>query len=175
MMRLLYPLTTANVDVTGTTTETTWVSWNIPANTLKANGLIHVVILFDFLKNTGGAETVTLRVKYGATTMFGDASASITDNAARRDGRCEFWLAADGATNAQLLRGYWVTGAGTAVSVAGTGDLAGNLGNSGANWGGSAAEDSTADKTLLVSIQHSGASGSLSSRLLSAFIEAAAA
>lgn len=170
MARLLYDPITTNVDVNTSAAETTWASWVIPANTLKTNQAIHVVIIFDFLKNTGGAETVTLRIKYGATTMFADASASITNNAARRDGRCEFWLSGDAATNIQLLRGYWVTGAPTAAT-SGTGDFAGNLGNSGANWGGSAAEDSTADKTLAVTIQHSGASANLSSRLLYAYAE----
>ncbi len=170
MSRRLYAPTTTNVDVTGSAAETTWASWTIPANTLDTNGLIHGIVLFDFLKNTGGAETVRLRVKYGATTMFNDVSAAITNNAARRDGRCEFWLCADGATNAQLLRGYWVTGAATAAT-AGTGDFAGNLGNSGANWGGTAAIDSTAAQTLAVTIQHSGSSANLASRLLQAFIE----
>lgn len=170
MARLLYDPTVTNVDVVSSAAETTWASWVIPANTLKTNQVVKVTIIWDFLNNTAGADFFTLRVKYGATTMFADASAAIVNNAARRDGVLEFWLVGDTATNVQLLRGRMQLGA-VAAATTGTGDLAGTLGMSGAPWGGSAAEDSTAAKTLTVTIQNNVNSASYSVRLLEAYIE----
>lgn len=166
--------TPTNVDVVSTVTETTWLSWNVPANTLKTGGGIKCTIIFDFLNNTAGAGFFTLRVKYGATTMFADASAAIANNAARRDGILEVWLMGDTATNVQLCRGRMQLG-GVAAATTGTGDLAGLLGMSGAPWGGAAAEDSTADKTFAITIQPNVNSASYSVRLLHGYIEALAA
>jgi hypothetical protein len=170
MSRLLYDPITTNVDVNTSAAETTWASWVIPANTLKTNQVVKVTIIWDFLNNTGAGDFFTLRVKYGATTVFADASAAITAGAARRDGVLEFWLMGDTATNVQLLRGRMQLGAQSAATT-GTGDLAGTLGMSGASWGGAAAEDSTADKTLAVTIQNNVNSINFSVRLLEAHIE----
>ena len=162
--------TSTNVDVASSAVETTWFTFSVPANTIGTTGVLHCVIQYDFLNNTGAGDTFTLRVKYGATTMFDDLSGAPVTNAARRIGKLEFWVAGDGATNSQLLAGSMTLGAPTAATT-GTGDFAGNLGLSGAPWGGSAAEDSTAAKTLLVSIQNTTSTANYSVRLLHALLE----
>lgn len=166
--------TPTNVDVVSSVAETTWLSWNVPANTLRTNRGVKVTIIYDFLNDTGAGDFFTLRVKYGATTMFADASAAIGANAARRDGVLEVWLMGDTATNVQLCRGRMQLG-GVSAATTGTGDLAGTVGMAGAPWGGAAAEDSTADKTLAITIQNNVNSANYSVRLLHGYVEELAA
>lgn len=162
--------TATNVDVVSTAAETTWLTFSVPANTVGTLGTLHCVIQYDFLNNTGAGDTFTLRVKYGATTMFDDLSVAVVANAARRDGILEFWVAGDGATNSQLLSGSLRLGSVTAATT-GTGDIAGTVAMSGSPFGGAAAEDSTAAKTLAVTIQNTTNSINYSVRLLQAFLE----
>ncbi len=171
MARLLYAPTTANVDHVSSVTETTWASWVIPANTLGSSGAVRFEIVADILNNTGAGDTFTLRIKYGATTMFADLTVGFGTDAARRPVRLLCTLAADGATNAQILSGTLITGPLTATT-SGTGDLIGTLaGAGGLAIGGTSAEDSTAAKTLAVTVQNTTNSANYSVRLLEAYIE----
>lgn len=170
MSRLLYAPTTANVDHVSSVTETTLATWSIPANTLGTSGVIHVYINWDYLNNSGAGETLRLRVKYGATTMFNDITPSIPSNAARRAGVMDLYLHADGATNAQLLSGRFHLSA-VSATTAGTGDFGAIDILPARTIGGTAAIDSTAAQNLVVTAQNTTNNANISTRLLSAFIE----
>ena len=130
---------------------------------------VRLTLIGDHFNNSGGGRTFTLRVKYGATTLFNDVSANIGVHAARHELRIALELFNQGATNDQIMQGSLALGADTATT-AGRGDLAASSIIS-SPFGGDSAEDSTAAKDLVVTVQHSIADANLSLRRQLAILE----
>ncbi len=152
--------TTAVID--NSAAETSIFSGTIPAGTLGTSGAVRVVLTGQVLNDSGSGQGFTLRVKYGGTTMYADASnATIFGNSAtRRAWRMEFTLFSDGTTSSQRVEGLiGPVGAAAAVTT-GYGDLAASVALPAAPVGGTAAADSTADQTFDVTIQLTAASAS---------------
>ena len=145
-----------------TTSETTLYSFSVPANALGATGALRCKIYGQFRPNTAAA-TFTIRVKFGATTMWADVTASRAIDTDIAAFEIEFVLA-NTATNAQRLGGYCHLGQ-TIAATNGFGDMsladgaAGNLSNS-TPFYGTAAIDTTAAATLDVTAQLSAAGAS---------------
>lgn len=145
-VRVLYKLNTSGT-IVNTTTETSSWSVSIPGGTLGTTHQLRITVLGEC---QSGAHTITVRVKYGATTVLsGTFPASNNASFAFRG-----WLSALAATNAQLAYGEYIHGTTTT-----------NNGAMDQNSGGvpemaidsTIAEDSTAAKTLDFTIQHSAA------------------
>jgi len=134
---------TSQTSVTNTTTETTIYSYTVPGGTLGTSNMLRLTIWGQYLNNTGGARTLTIKVKYGATTVADETRATNAD-AANQDFKLEAFLMAAGATNSQK-GGFVIHGANV------------NQIFSNASYG-TAAEDSTASKTLTVTVTHDSAS-----------------
>jgi len=142
-------------------TEETLYTYSVPGNTI-AGGVLRLTLAGDYLNNSGASRTFTLRIKYGATTLYDDATASIGATAVRRNWELQVTLGNTASTNDQWMTAKWIWGSGTAT--AGQGDFAltpGALTTFQPLMTGTAAEDSTASKTLAVTIQHSTNNASL--------------
>jgi hypothetical protein len=122
---------TSNQEVGNTTTETTIFSKSIPGDTIGASGLLKLDAIID-LKEDAAEPTVTFRLKFGGTTI-----ATISGVAAGAGTRLPIILRAllanKGATNSQL----------------------GQLIVNGSVDDGTASQDSTAAKDLVLTAQWS--------------------
>lgn len=143
----------------------------IPGGTLGTTGVVKFSINGQLTNSTGGNVTFTLKVLFGGTTYFQDATANIGSNANPRAFRIDGELSADNSTSAQRLTGIiWIAPAGTVTT--GYGDL-GSAGSIlyGNGFGGTPTEDSTADKTFDVTITASTANASYTVRVHSAYVQ----
>lgn len=155
--------TTPTGVASNTTAETTLYTYTVKANTLGTDRAIRLNIRGTFRIETSC--TLTLRIKFGATTMWADVTPSRTAVA----GVIGSWmldvtLQASGATNSQKLGGDLYLG-NLIAATNGNGDMsqaegaAGNLANSCAPYG-TAAIDSTADAAFVVTVQMSAGNAS---------------
>lgn len=134
----------SNVTVTNTATETTIYTYSVPANTLGTNRALRFTLNGTYLNNSAANRTVTVRVKYGATTILTKVSPTIPTSATTGSFAIEGFVAAQ--NSASIQTGYmW-------VSFEGGDDIT--------RWvddKGSAAEDSTGALNLVVTVQLSSA------------------
>lgn len=144
--------------------ETLW-SHSVPGGTLGTAGKLELVLLAEVEQNSAGSLTGTIRVKFGSTTMMGD-SGGIANTASGRALHVHVYLAAMGATNAQVVNGLVGISDGGAGSVAGRANVWGQGPPSTVD--GTATEDSTAAKTLSVTWQWQSAQANTSVKLRSA-------
>lgn len=71
--------------VNNTTTETDLFSSTLPAFALEvANRSVRLKLAGEFLNNTGGADTLVIRVKIGTTTLLATVALSLAASANRR-------------------------------------------------------------------------------------------
>jgi hypothetical protein len=148
------------VDVNNTAAETTVYTKSIAANTLGTQRSLRLTMIADQLHNNVAGDTCTLRCKYGGTTLVTlGSSFGGTLSAARRTVRLTFEIINLNATNSQngqLFIKYDPTTGGAIQEVGGA---------------GTAAVDSTAAQTLLVSAQWSAASLNDSFKMISTTLE----
>lgn len=174
MLSLYTPTDGGTVDVVSSTTETALMSETILGGDMGIARAVTVLMFGDFLNNDGADRNFTLRIKYGGTTHYGD-QAAIGTAATRRGWKLEFTIANIGADDAQFAIGTWMIGGTTAGSVNGIGPIDGGLlgGTPGAGAAGQAsvfssaglsAVDTSADKTLEVTVELGTNSANLSFR-----------
>lgn len=155
-------------DVVSTVAETTVYTFSVPGGTLGTNRTIRLSLIGDVL--SAAARTLTLRVKYGATTVL---TAAVTLGAVGARGQMTFVgeLTALNATNAQVAKGV-LTMSNTGADATGTMQLTTPTNGfvfAGTNSG--VAEDSTAAKTLSVTFQNSAAEAGTSMRVHTVLLE----
>lgn len=135
-------ITTATIS--NSTAETTIYTYNLPANTLSTNKILKIVVAGTYLNNSGGNKTVTIRMKYGATTVITATTGNIATSATVGQFTYTFYLIAVGATDAQQGYFYGLHTSGTGVQLA-------------AQDNGTAAIDSTASADIVVTADLSAA------------------
>lgn len=160
----------STLNVENTTTETTIFTHSIPGNTLGTNKLLRLTISGDYLGNSATARFITIRVKYGATTIYADATNTIVIDASRRAVLLTVLVGAANATNSQVLGGY-INVSDPGGTTSGTGDVADDEIFAHTSIQGFASEDSTLAKDLTVTIQHSAAETNVSFRRQIAILE----
>ncbi|MCI0558811.1 MAG: hypothetical protein MN733_09965 [Nitrososphaera sp.] len=145
----------ADLTVVNTAVETSVFSHSVPANSMGTNRALNLVLIGDVLQNNTG-ENLTLRIKFGGTTIWQDASNAFAADADRRGFFLEIWLANRGATNSQIGGGV-VSPQATAIVTAPTTGIAGDLGDAGMDGSpmtfAASSIDTTAAATLDVTIQ----------------------
>ena len=118
-----------------------------------------------YVNSSGSSSTLTVRIKYGATTLYGDATQGFASGANTMAWVLDFTLGAS-ATNAQRMNGRFEVSENSQAATTGFGDLSIATGSKGGSMNsplrGTSAIDSTAVQTLLVTIQHSQSSASTS-------------
>jgi len=134
---------TTDLAINTTVTETSLYSYSVAANTLGTQNIVQIRIV-ALVYYSGGARTITFRVKFGATTLV--TSAPISSAAGTHSVELVITLKGDGATNAQKAT----------LSCAGEAP-AGHL----PGGDGTATEDSTAAKTLDITVENDLSSASL--------------
>lgn len=171
---------TGTYDLVNSTTESSLISgaaasgtsgFRIPANTLGLVGAVRLTLIGDYLNNSGGNQSCTIKIKFGGTVFYGDAVGSIGASANRYPARIQVVLANLNATNSNLLQGLapnWGT-VPTTGSVAGLVSVMSNL-----RMVTSAVQsiDTTADQYLDVTAAHGAANANLSIRRHAAYAEA---
>ena len=169
LLSLGHPLeapTTADNDINTTAAETTLYSVTIPANKLGTNGSAEMFIKGDFLYNNNTADTITIRAKFGGLTVLEPTAFTPSGglNAVRFPYELTVRIDNRGATNAQLtslaftaLTGSGANGIGNVLRSPAANLVIGNMQNT-------AATDTTASQSLLVSVQWSASSANNSWR-----------
>ena len=146
------------VTVSGTAAETSIYSYSVPANTLSTDKVLRLTMVGTYLNNSGANRTVTLRLKYGATTLFSRVTGNVAASATTGSFSAVCYLAAANSTSAQNGACHFHVFSGATL----TQFLAA---------GGSSAIDSTSSQDLVVTAQHSNASASINLTIRSANLE----
>lgn len=94
----------STVDVVNTTAETTIYAYTLPGGIMGTNRMLRFTVLGDLLYNNDMADTFTMRLRLGATTItaslnYGNSSTSST----RRPNRYIWEMANLGAANSQHI------------------------------------------------------------------------
>lgn len=140
-----------------TASETTLYTVTVPANSMGANGVVHMVIHGYYKNNSAGTDTFRLRIKFGGTTWYSDLTAAFANNADLHPFTYDIRVGNLNATNAQWVTGTLFMNFGTATT--GIGDIktigAGQIGGVVASDPTSAPNiDTSSAQALLVSITH---------------------
>jgi hypothetical protein len=136
----------AQVTINNSTTKTAILTYTIAADKLSTDNVYTGKIFCNMNNTTGSAETVTLSLGYGGTTLT-TATGLSCSLGVQRFVMIEFILGANAATNAQW-GGIWGIALNDTNNTL-TGDR------------GTAAEDSTGDLNLVVSITWGSAAAGL--------------
>jgi hypothetical protein len=131
--------------------------------------MLRLSIRGTFFNNSGSGRTVQIRVKFGGTTIIDKTSSNISTSANPGTFEADIELQADGATNAQHVGGRMTIPIGAAITT-GTGSglvQAGGI----TTFQGTAAEDSTSDQTLAVTLQLSVSDANLYADIERAILE----
>jgi hypothetical protein len=150
----LYLSTLGDLDVCNTTVETEIFSGTVAAADMAAGRVLFLEMVADWLNNTGGARSTTLRVKLGGVTILNLRFDGI-GTAADRRGTIVTCLCQVVSLAAQRWRGLMVFGT--------SGSDAGSDSGSGAVRvvTNASAIDLTVNQTLQITVQHDLASASL--------------
>ena len=136
-----------NVTVSNTTTETTLATVSVTGGSLSTDNILKGNLWISTVRGAG-AGTLTIRLKYGGTTLI---THTITlQNSALGAGEFKFELRATGATNTQEAESLFFT----MSNVVGN-TFPASIYDYGTS--GTAAVDSTADQTLAITAQFSAA------------------
>ena len=141
-------LDSSNTVITNTTTETTVFTFSVPANMLATENRVRLKLLGIYTNTTVGDDNMTLRLKYGATTLLSVQIRLNSGEATARGVHVLAMLSADGATNSQ--HGH--------INI-----MVGETGTNGAGntESGSSAEDSTTALNFVVTMELSVADANL--------------
>lgn len=149
----------AESTVGNTGAETTSWSETIRGGTVGTDGWYRLILWVQYLNNSGAARTFTVKLKYGGTTVctLDNNGATIAASATRRIGKYEFLFKGNAAVNAQKAVGFQALRQGATDLVD--------------EDSGTAAIDSTADQTLLITFQHSTNNVNLTATVLGVSLE----
>lgn len=153
-------------EVVNTAVETTVYTFSVPANTLSTNRTLRLHMSGSQLNNSGVTRTLTIRIKYGATTLYDSSGMSLSTNGFRRAIEATLNLTAANATGAQ--RSDCILNISGTDAVAGAGKLV--VGDFQANHI-TVAEDSTTALTLEITAQHQVADANISFIIENAMLE----
>ena len=135
------------VIVQNTTTETNLFSFTLNANSLSTANMVYGKIYLDRFSHN--ANTFTLRLYYGTATTSDVISLTTAHTGGiSTAGYLDFWIIADGATNAQVLAFSAFAG----QELSNTSDSTPTF-RSNANDDGASAIDSTANQTVKITAQ----------------------
>jgi hypothetical protein len=131
-------------------------SFTLVGGDLSTGKRLRITLIGDYLVNSGSC-TITLRVKLGATTLWGDVTATITNSAVRRPFYMEFIIANLASASVQSCVGFCFIGSVSVASVAGLGEIAvpGTAILMAGHFRGTATENTATDKVVDITNQFS--------------------
>lgn len=161
----IYKKAASVLDVKNTTTETPVIDEQIPGGEMGTTGIVRFSVYADYLNFTGSNRTITVKIKFGGTTIYQDATTtgSIATRAAiRLTGE----IANTGATNMQFMSGEWFR-SNTTAPTTGIGSISNSGGAAEVSpfaTNGSVAIDTSIAQPLQVTVTHPVADANLSFR-----------
>lgn len=157
---------TAGAEVVNTAVTTVAYTFSVLGGTLGTDRALRLMIIGDYLNNSGVSRNLKVEANFGATRIFSVELTGIPSAAARRGIAITVLIQARGATNSQVGYGFYQDMG--AASAGGLGAI-----NPSYGWGmrNNVAEDTTVAKTLEVTYTHSGADANLSAKVLAARLE----
>jgi len=161
--------------VANTVTETAVYTKAVAGGTLGTDKMLEFTLIGDQINNSGGATTMRIKVKYGATTIYDASFTNVNAGANRGPIHIHGKLCAASATNSQRAEvNCWVDplNEGTVSGIAITKDFVGGSAGGAVLGGGTFSfavhnnigEDSTASKNLVITFQNGNASASIDMR-----------
>lgn len=141
--------------VVSTTVETTVYSFIVPANTIITNRTLRLSLTANYTNNAGGTPSLTVKTKFGATTLCTFLYSTIPSSAIGRNLILHLNVTSGNSTSAQYCaQRCTLSGNGQAVGT--------DMGTAGDQlFVSTAAEDTTAAKTLSVTVTHSSANAAI--------------
>lgn len=135
------------VSVSNTTSETSLVSFTLPGGSLSTNNALRVRCQITELQNSAVNPTLTLRFKYGATTMITTSSIAVGGGGTILVGFLEFLLFANASASSQVSSYTLMVGEKTIT-------FGSTLRNGFLNEvNGTASETSSSDQTVAITAQ----------------------
>jgi len=154
---LLYDATTT-VDVVSTTTETNLWSQSVPASTFAAGDHLRLLLHGDWLYNNNAGDTLTVRCKYGSTTILTTTATTLgVLRSYRVPWVMQLEMVVQGASDIEVAGEWWYSNPTTA----------GQFGGTSSQYFGHAsiAENTATTLTMAVTAQWSASSANNSCRL----------
>lgn len=149
LVRRSYARDVSAQEVVNEANETTVYTTTIGGNDVGPDAQLRLTMYGDFLNNSGGNSTPTIRVKFGGTTIFTYAE-SLASDANRRNFKLTVNISYQNATNAQIA----FCEAHMSAPVANGSTAA--VTNPGISRDTTLTKDTTTSQTLLVSVHHDG-------------------
>jgi hypothetical protein len=160
----------STVTVSNTSAETAVYTYTVPGGTLGTGGGLHIRLFGTYLNNHNTGDSVVVSVKFGATTLWSSSASLTTRSANPASLYFDVFLGNTGATNSQKLGGSVSFGRSpTSAPAAGTGSF--STTNIDALPYGTSAEDSTAAKTLTITVKFNTAQTTLALSKQAAIVE----
>lgn len=163
----------AELEVVNTVTETTVYSYTVPGGTLGTNRALRLTMVGDYLNNSGvSSQSLTLRCKYGGTLVGGYQQDNNTD-ADRVAVTFDVVISAANATNAQRSRSLCFFGENASPSSGSPPTITAlpKDASVSALVNNGLALDSTADQSLIVTVQHETANANQSFKCYTVHLE----
>lgn len=152
--------------VENTTTETTVFTSTLAANSLSTNRMVRGSVFMSI--RSAAARTITLRLKFGATTVAAHAI-TLGDTGGEVPAWFDFDISALGATNAQCVRAHSMA-VNSASNLTGTGTTVAAAQNLISVYA-AAAIDSTANADIVFTVQPGTAEATLLARVYAVQLE----
>jgi hypothetical protein len=140
-------------------TETTVYTKTIAAGTLGTNHAVDLELWGNWVHPDTTGQILTVRVKFGGTTYFADATDNNTTAGTKR-WRLRLLLSGYGTTSAQYMRGQFSYTVQESATT-GLGDIGTNGSGTDRLFGGTPAKDTTSNQDLVVTLQWTNATASL--------------
>lgn len=168
LLVLVHPhtISSTDIDVASSIAETSIGSFTVLANTLGSQGLLVVRYVGDYLHNNAAGDNLTVKVKFGASTIFNDSvSFNAETSANRQPWELLFNLENRAATNSQLLTGnWWALSPARSAPTTGIGDMSLNFATNTSPIQSTSSIDTTVNQTFDVTVQWTASSANNSFR-----------
>lgn len=146
---------TGDTTVSNLATDTTVMTYTVPANTLGISNTIKVKINYDVLNNSGSNQVITFKASYGGTTFAQPGTPNFASSATPRPGVAEIILENTGGNTSVQYGSLW----NSLATVTAAGQI------------GTAAIDSTTDQNLVFTVNLGAANANYSINIRAITIE----
>lgn len=101
---------TTMASVANTTTETNILNTTLTAGLMGTNGAIHIVLSGWYKNDSGGSDSMDMRLKLGGTIIWQDESVAFSDASIIRPFHMEFWIKNMNSASSQHGAGWYMIG-----------------------------------------------------------------
>lgn len=156
---ILFTYGATSPQITNSTAETTVFSGTIPATTLNNYGAVEFRLAGSITQTTGSAQQLTVKIKYGGTTLYEDALSAgyIPSSGTSRGFKIIGTLFGTAAADAQLVEAMLFIGPADAATTGQSG-IGGNALACNSEMIGTGTVDTDTDQTFSITVTLSAAS-----------------